>query len=116
MPRKPKISPRKPPAASDLQAFVEGGAASDKPDKKRPKTTKEPEAQTTEGSDLHQRSRSPNVYMPERKRGWLAGEAPRRCTFYLPQELFEALRRRCFEADVELSAFVTEAVRDALKK
>lgn len=92
------VTPRKPPppvSASDLAAFLEG--------------------RTPKGSEV-QRSRSPNVYLAERKRGWLRGEAPRRCTLYLPQALFAELRERCFRDEVELSAFVTEAVRAALGK
>lgn len=97
--QKPKISPRKPPPAKpeDVAAFIEGK-----------------ETKTSRGLNL-QKSRSQNVYLPERKRGWLVGQAPRRCTFYLPQDLFEKLKRHCFDEDVELSAFVSEAVRRALK-
>jgi hypothetical protein len=109
--RKPTITPRKPPPAARpeaVAAFVERG----EPEPSRPKGGSQ-KAKRSKPSDL-QRPRSENVYLPERKRGWLAGEAPRRCTLYLPQELFEELRRRCFEQGIELSAFVTEAVRVAL--
>ena len=105
--RKPvTVTLRKPPppvSVADVAAFVESGKA---PSGSREKAG---------GSEV-QRSRSPNVYLPERKRGWLQGEAPRRCTVYLPQELFAELRARCFRDEVELSAFVTEAVRVALGK
>ena len=99
---KPKISTRKPPAPEALAAFVQGQS----PEPKQGKGKK--------GKAGLQRSRSPNVYLPERKRGWLKGAAPRRCTLYLPQDVFEELRRHCFEAGVEMSAFVTEAIRGAL--
>jgi hypothetical protein len=103
---KPTISPRKPPPANPkaMDAFVQGEAE-----------TPRRKVQRSKPSDL-QRSRSENVYLPERKRGWLAGEAPRRCTMYLPQDLFEDLRLHCFEEGIEMSAFVTEAVRKALGK
>jgi hypothetical protein len=99
------------PRPEDVAAFVEGGGA-------EPRRSSSPKAeskkvQRSRPSDL-QKPRSENVYLPERKRGWLAGEARRRCTMYLPQDLFEELRRRCFDDGVEMSAFVTAAVRDAL--
>lgn len=105
---KPKISTRKPPPPVPLEAaaaFVQGQSP--------PAKAKGKKGKASEPSGL-QKSRSPNVYLPERKRGWLKGAAPRRCTMYLPQDVFEKLRRRCFEEGVEMSAFVTEAIRGAL--
>lgn len=107
---KPKISTRKPPPPVPLEAaaaFVQGQHPPSKAKGKRGKTS---------GPSGLQKSRSPNVYLPERKRGWLKGAAPRRCTMYLPQDVFQTLRQRCFEAGVEMSAFVTEAVREALER
>lgn len=105
--KKVTVTIRKPPppvtAEDVLEKFVAIGKESG------------PKGQKS-GSSGVQRSRSPNVYLPERKRGWLQGEAPRRCTLYLPQGLFSELRERCFRDEVELSAFVTEAVRAALVK
>ena len=54
--------------------------------------------------------------MTERKRGWLKGEVARRFTLYLPEDVFEELRQRCFEARMEMSQFVTQAVKTALKR
>ena len=84
---------RKPPQAADRDAFVRQGSS--------------PDAQTSKHSDVQTSGGKAVVKRAD-------GRELRRMTVYLPTDLAVRLRVHCAEADIDLSAFVAEAVAGRL--
>jgi hypothetical protein len=126
----PPVSLRKPPAAVDLdraEAFVR---KTEEPNNvqtvKRPEvqtlnrseaqTAKVEDAPTSERSEAHTTAAPVETVAPPRKhvpKSVVArndGRTLRRMTVYLPDELARRLAVHCAREDLELSAFVSEAV------
>lgn len=97
MPKKPAITPRKPPGAVDPAAaasFVASGSGH---------SVKHSDTQTSE------RSTSPNVITRQ------DGRQLKRTTVYLPPATAKRLAVRCAELEMELSAAMTEAIEAWLR-
>lgn len=135
MPKKPPpVSLRKPPAAVDLdraEAFVRKAE-----EPKNTQTAKRQDAQTfnhsnlqtAKGSDAQTSDRSdahlavspvemaapPRKNVPKSVVARSDGRTLRRMTVYLPDELARRLAVHCAREDLELSAFVSEAVQRRL--
>ena len=95
---KPVVTLRKPPEPPDVETFVRG----ERPNVravKRPdvQASKRPSAQTSKAV-VHRAD----------------GRELRRMTVYLPTDLAAKLRVHCAGADIDLSAFVAEAVAGRL--
>lgn len=117
-PKKPIVAPRRPPSLTSAptpeqlaeqerreRAFVEGADVS--------QVSAGRLADVSEVSAERPRQRAPAGTKAVFER--LRGAPRRRANLYFPLDVWEALEAHCRREDVELSAFVTEATRRALR-